>query len=231
MDNIIDKTLTKILKMARTLSIFKTLLYLVGGILILAFNERIEDYIYLIVGVDLIATASLEFAEEIVRRKYKRHHNHLGNALFTIIAGILILSIFHNDIYKVSVIWATATIVNSTIEINEGLHEIRERKAFSTINLVFAIVEIVFSILLLIEPEENAEHFLTHIYLLGAGFVLESIEELFIIFAPYIFKNWKIEITTKEEVYIEKNEPLNKENNVDDNSNNNLENNTEKKLW
>lgn len=202
MDNIIDKTLKKILKIARTLSIFKVLLYLVGGILILVLNEAIEEYIYLIVGADLILTSLVEIMEEIVKRKYRKRHSHLGSAVFTIIAGILILTIFHDNVYKVSVMWAVATVVNSTIEINEGLYEIHERKSFAIINFVFAVAEIIFSILLLIEPEENAEHFITHIYLLGAGFVLESLESLFEVFFPFFKFNDKKEsnknIETKE---------------------------------
>ena len=134
------------------------------------------------------ALSSLELMKEIVDRGYKEAHNHIGSALFTIIVGILILTLFHDNVYKVSVMWAVATVVNSTMEINEGLHEIHERKAFSIINLAFATIEIVFSILLLIEPEENAEHFLTHIYLLGAGFVLESAEELITVFSPFLVR-------------------------------------------
>lgn len=188
MDTVIDKTFKKILRIARTFSLVRTLFYLIGGLLILALNEKIEDYIYIIVGVDLILTSTLEFMEEIVKRRYKRIHNHIGSSLFSIIVGILILTIFHNNIYKVSVMWALATVVNSIIEVNEGLHEIHERKAFSIINLAFALAEIVFSILLLIEPEENAEHFLTHIYLLGAGFILEAIEALISVFSPFLAK-------------------------------------------
>ena len=188
MANVLDKTLKKILKIARTLSIFRMIAYLIGGILILAFNERIEDYIYLIVGIDLIIVSSLEFIKEIVDRGYRRSSNHIGTAAFTIIVGILILTIFKDNVYKVSVMWAVATVVNSTMEINEGLHEIHERKTFSIINLGFALTEIVFSILLLIEPEENAEHFLTHIYLLGVGFILESGESLLSVISPFLAK-------------------------------------------
>ena len=188
MKDVLNLTLKKILKIARTLSIIRTILYLIGGILILVLNENIEQYIYLIVGIDLIIVSSLELMKEIVDRGYKEAHNHIGSALFTIIVGILILTLFHDNVYKVSVMWAVATVVNSTMEINEGLHEIHERKAFSIINLAFATIEIVFSILLLIEPEENAEHFLTHIYLLGAGFVLESAEELITVFSPFLVR-------------------------------------------
>lgn len=188
MVNPVDYTLKKILRIARALSFASTLAYLIGGILILALNEKIEGYIYLIVGIDIIVVASLELMKEIVDRGYKESHNHIGTALFTLIVGILILTLFHDNVYKVSVMWACATVVNSTMEINEGLHEIHERKAFSIINLVFAGVEIVFSILLLIEPEENQEHFLTHIYLLGVGFMLESIEELISVFSPFLAK-------------------------------------------
>ena len=188
MKDVLNLTLKKILKIARTLSIIRTILYLIGGILILALNENIEQYIYLIVGIDLIIVSSLELMKEIVDRGYKEAHNHIGSALFTVIVGILILTLFHDNVYKVSVMWAVATVVNSTMEINEGLHEIHERKAFSIINLAFATIEIVFSILLLIEPEENAEHFLTHIYLLGAGFVLESAEELITVFSPFLVR-------------------------------------------
>ena len=125
---------------------------------------------------------------EIVKRKYRVAYNHIGTSLFSLVVGILIITYFHNDIYKVSVMWAVATVVNSTIEINEGLHEISKRKAFSIINLLFALAEIVFSILLLIEPEENAEHFITHIYLLGVGFILEASEELISVFSPVLIR-------------------------------------------
>lgn len=188
MANAVDYTLKKILKIARSLSIVSTLFYLIGGILILVLNEEYQGYIYLIVGLDLIVVASLELMKEIVDRGYKESHNHIGTAIFTIIIGVLILTIFHKNVYKVSVMWAVATVVNSTMEINEGLHEIHERKVFSFINLIFAIAEIVFSVLLLIEPEENAEHFLTHIYLLGIGFLLESLESLISVFSPFLVK-------------------------------------------
>lgn len=188
MANVLDLTLKKILKIARALSIVRTIAYLVGGILILSLNEKIEDYIYLIVGIDLILVSSLELMKEIVDRGYKEAHNHIGTAIFTIVVGILILTLFKDSIYKVSVMWAVATVVNSTMEINEGLHEIHQRRAFSIINLLFALTEIVFSILLLIEPEENAEHFLTHIYLLGVGFILESGEALISVFSPFLAK-------------------------------------------
>ena len=131
---------------------------------------------------------ALELMKEIVDRGYKESHNHIGTAVFMIIVGILILTLFHSNVYKVSVMWAVATVVNSTMEINEGLHEIHERKTFSLINLGFAVAEIVFSILLLIEPEENAEHFLTHIYLLGIGFILEAGEALLSVFSPFLTK-------------------------------------------
>ena len=188
MANAVDITLKKILKIARALSAVRTLAYLIGGILILVLNEKIEEYIYLVVGIDLILVASLELMKEIVDRGYKEAHNHIGTAIFTIIVGVLILTIFHDNVYKVSVMWAAATVVTSTMEINEGLHEIHERKAFSILNLVFAVAEIVFSILLLIEPEENAEHFLTHIYLLGVGFIIEAAEALITVFSPFLQK-------------------------------------------
>ena len=214
MKNALDYTLKKILKIARALTIVKTILYLIGGILILVLNEKIEDYIYLIVGIDIMLAATLELMKEIVDRGYKEAHNHIGSAIFTIIVGILILTLFHDNVYKVSVMWAVATIVNSTMEINEGLHEIHERKAFSIINLSFALVEIVFSILLLIEPEENAEHFLTHIYLLGVGFILESGEELLKVFSPFLAKIPVVNaIPAMKRIADERNEELKEEEN------------------
>ena len=83
----------------------------------------------------------------------------------------------------------------------------------SIINLVFAVAEIFFSIMLLIEPEENAEHFITHIYLLGIGFLLEAIEALISVFSPFLVKvpgmkvipgMQKIADEREEEIEIEK---------------------------
>ena len=209
MKNVLDLTLKKILKIARALSAVKTLLYLIGGILILILNEKIENQIYLIVGIDLMLVASVELMEEIVDRGYREAHNHIGSAAFTAIVGILILTIFHDNVYKVSVMWAVATVVNSTMEINEGLHEIHKRKSFAIVNLTFAVVEIIFSVLLLIEPEENKEHFLTHIYLLGTGFVLESLEELLKVISPFLTKVPVVNvIPTIEKAYDERNEEI-----------------------
>lgn len=186
MKNKVDLTLKKILKIASTLSIFGTLFYLVGGILIFLMTGQVAEYIYLIVGIDMIIVATLDLMKEIVNRKIRESYNHIGTAIFTIIVGILILTVFRDNIYRVSVMWAVVTVVNSMIEINEGLHEMHERKVFAFINFVFAILEIIFSIWLLIEPEENEEHLLTHIYLLGTGFLLEAVEELLSIFSPII---------------------------------------------
>ena len=66
MAGIFNRTIKKVLRIARALSILRTISYLVGGILILVLNEQIEDYIYLIVGIDLILVASLELMKEIV---------------------------------------------------------------------------------------------------------------------------------------------------------------------
>jgi hypothetical protein len=188
MGNPFDFTFKKILKLARALSIVRTFAYLAGGISILVLNEAIENYIYLIVGFDVLIISALDLMREAVRRGYKVSNNHIGTALFSFIVGILILTVFHHDIYIVSVMWATVTVVNSTMEINEGLHEFHEKKSFSLINLLFAVAEITFSILLLIEPEENVEHVHTHIYLLGIGFILEATEALIGIFSPLLVK-------------------------------------------
>lgn len=185
---IIDQTFKRILKLARALSFFTALLYLVSGIFILLYNEKIEHYIYLIVGINLIAASLLDFMKEIVEKTYKKGYNHIGTAIFTMLVGIIILTVFKDNIYRVSVMWAAATVVNSTMEINEGIHEIYKRKTFGIINVLFAIAEIVFSILLLIEPEENAEHLITHIYLLGVGFILEALEDLIKILAFVLIK-------------------------------------------
>ena len=188
MDNVVDLTLRKILRIAKALSIFGTIFYLIGGIMIFFMTGQIVEYVYLIVGIDMIIVAFIDLLREIVNKKIKEEYNHIGTAIFTIIVGILILTVFRTNIYKVSVMWAVATVVNSMMEINEGLHEIHEKKAFAIINLVFAVLEIVFSVWLLIEPEENEEHLMTHIYLLGAGFLLEAAEELISIFSPLIAK-------------------------------------------
>ena len=188
MANPLDITFNKILKIARTLSFVRTIAYLAGGILILVLNESIEDYIYLIVGIDLVLVSIVVLMREFVRRGYKVSHNHIGTSLFTLIVGILILTLFHENVYKVSVMWAVATVVSSTMEINEGLHELHEKKSFSLINLGFNVAEIAFSILLLIEPEENVEHFRTHIYLLGVGLIMEASEALISMFSPLLVK-------------------------------------------
>ena len=210
MENKVDLTLRKILRIARALSIFGTIFYLVGGIMIFFMQGQIVEYVYLIVGIDMIIVAFIELLKEIVNRKIAESYNHIGTAIFTIIIAILILTVFRTNIYKVSVMWAVATVVNSMVEINEGLHEIHERKAFALINLGFAVAEIIFSVWLLIEPEENEEHLMTHIYLLGTGFILEALEELISIFSPLLAKaKMAMFIPNVQQLAIEREEEVN----------------------
>ncbi len=188
MTNPFDFTFNKILKIRRFLSIFITMLYLVTGIIILVLNKEIEDNLYLIIGIEFILISSLELMQEYVNRAYKTTNNHIGTYLFVLAIGIIILARINKDIYVVSLMWAVATIVNSTTSINEGLHLLNERKAFSFINLALSLAEIIFSILLLMQPNENEEHVLTHIYLLGISFLVESGEELIRVFSPFLKK-------------------------------------------
>ncbi len=188
MRNPIDLTFKTILKIRRALSLFITTMFLVTGIILLILNKEIENQIYIILGIEFLLISSIELMQEYVNRAYRNTYNHIATYLFIFVVGILMLTTFNNDFYIVGIMWAVATIVSAITSINEGLHLLNERKAFSFINLAFSAVEIVFSILMLIQPDENEEHFITHIYLLGTSLLIESGEELLRVFSPLLAK-------------------------------------------
>lgn len=177
-----------VLKILRIMALIRSFIYLVGGILIIFFNKKLFDFIFIIVGIDIILLSSLDLLQEFLEFNNHRSNNRIGTSLLVLVIGVLILAIFNDDIYIVGVMWALSTILNSSLKINDGIGAIGKHRTFNLINLGFAVVEIVFSMLLLLEPSSTEEHFIIHIYLLGTSLLIESLEELIKMFSPFLIK-------------------------------------------
>ena len=99
-----------ILKILRIMALIRSFIYLVGGILIIFFNKKLFDFIFIIVGIDIILLSSLDLLQEFLEFNNHRSNNRIGTSLLVLVIGVLILAIFNDDIYIVGVMWALATI-------------------------------------------------------------------------------------------------------------------------
>ena len=178
----------KFRKSIKLLSIVKLIAHIIAGLLILILNTNLQQYIFLVVGIDLIFVYSLSLFTEIVNKTVKKY-NQTGSSLLSIILGILILVFFNDDFYVVSVMWAVASIVNAIIKINNGINELRKVQVFTVVDILFSIVEIVYSIILLMNPADFTEHIVKHIYLLGIGLLLAALDQLITMFTPAFVKS------------------------------------------
>ena len=91
-----------------------------------------------------------------------------------LILGVVVVTTVHQFDY-VCVIWATWTIVREAFDFYEIAHKIYH-KFPAIFSMILSVVEIVFSIMLLIFATEH--HALTHIYLLIPEFVINGLSPL-----------------------------------------------------
>ncbi len=152
------------LKLKRIVKISKILIYLCLGILILLFRNDIYDYLYLIVSLPILYVAVQEFIYEIYTKSYLNELNKIGSLLIEIILATIIL-FTKTDIELLCIIWGIIVIIKGTTALNNVIHLLVTKKFIAaSLEGIEAIIQIVFAILLVIEPEEHVSF---HIILLG----------------------------------------------------------------
>ena len=87
-----------ILKILRIMALIRSFIYLIGGILIIFFNKKLFDFIFIIVGIDIILLSSLDLLQEFLEFNNHRSNNRIGTSLLVLVIGVLILAIFNDDI-------------------------------------------------------------------------------------------------------------------------------------
>ena len=152
-------------------------LCLIIAILIGVFSTQLLNYIHFLVGAVMVLYGLEGVFLPLTRfKKGFIHHYQFYLGSLEMLLGILMLSAIRNFEY-VCIIWGTWTIVRESFELYETEHKIHH-KFPAVFSLVLSIIEIIFSILLILFATEH--HALTHIYLLIPEFVIYGL-------SPFLF--------------------------------------------
>ncbi len=153
--------------MKKTLDFIKPILYILTGIVIILFSNHITDYLPYVVGTIMI----LVNIEAIIVDILEHDYGHTGYKAGIIVLGILIMTASSHDFEAICIIWATISIINGGRSLMKSALEIKKSWIYA-VDFVVAILSIVLSIFLIIDP---LEHVTTHIILLGIEIMLDGI--------------------------------------------------------
>ena len=145
------------------------------AVLIGVFAHELLEYLHLLVGAVMLVYGVEGIFFPCTRSKIKffiEYQFYLG--FIEILLGILMMTAV-KDFNNICMIWATWTIVRESFELYEETHKILKRFP-ALLSLSLSIVEIVFSVLLIIFASEH--HALTHIYLLVPEFIICGLSPL-----------------------------------------------------
>lgn len=173
--------------MLKILKINKAIIYTILGILVLIFRADILNYLYLFVSIPVLVIALEELAYGIYVKSYKNQFNDLGEIILKIVLSIfLLLYNKEEELLEVCVLWGIIVIISATMAINKAIFELSHKKiTVFLFEMVISTAQIVFSILLIIDPFEHVNF---HIILLGIEMLLVGSKE-FLSFIYIKFKN------------------------------------------
>jgi len=150
----------------------------VFAVLIGVFARNLLDLLhYLVGGVMLLYGLEGLIFPLLKDRKniLKEYQTFLG--VIELLLGIIMVTTIR-DMTTICVMWGTWTIVRESYELFETSHKFMN-KFPAILSFVLSIVEIVFSVLLIISAYEDYEHHaLTHIYLLVPELIINAISPI-----------------------------------------------------
>ena len=153
--------------------IIKTILYLIGGIAVLALNETIMGhhyYVGIVVGIVILSYAIDVMIIGVISRNIL---TRVG--IYTVTTHVLlavVLFLVRDTLVTVCLVWAVWTILREGNEISEGIHRIMNKKS-GFINILESVIIIMFSFAMILEPTEHHAH--VHIIILGIELILEAL--------------------------------------------------------
>lgn len=153
--------------MKKTLDLIKPLVYIITGIAIIIFSKQIVNYLPYVVGLIMI----LVNIEAIIVDAIEKDYEHFGYKLGIIVLGIVIMTAAFDDFEAICIIWATISIINGGRSLIKSIIDIKKAKVINIIGVLLALLSIVLSIFLIIDP---LEHVTSHIVLLGLEIILDG---------------------------------------------------------
>ena len=155
--------------------IFRLVVFTALAIVIGVMAHQIMPYINYLVGGAMIVygVEGLIFSVDRERAHfYKDYQFFLGT--IELLLGIIMMTLI-KDAPTTCVIWGTWTIVRESYELYETSHKIMHHFP-AVLSLILSIIEIVFSVLLIVSASGEYEHHaLTHVYLLIPELIINGI--------------------------------------------------------
>ena len=163
------------MKKMRIYYIVRLSLFLAIAVLIGVYAQHLLEYLPFLVGGVIVLYGFEAMFLPVTRLKlffFREYQFYLG--LVEVLLGSVMMAVVR-DFNSICMIWGTWTIVRESFEIYEtGVKILKKFPAFLSLSL--SIIEIVFSVLLIVFASEH--HALTHIYLLVPEFVIYGISPL-----------------------------------------------------
>ena len=161
------------MKFHYTLLFIKASLFFVIGVLIFALQHILNENIGLLVGCNLILNGIVYLITLLIKKSLKTEYTDIYDALINVVLGLMVCLLIRDEFDKVCMVWAVWTIARQSKNVY-ALYSLGERhKWFIIVNAVEAVVITVFSILLMLHT--TPEHAATHVLILGAEFLFESL--------------------------------------------------------
>lgn len=156
---------------------FRLVIFTALAVLIGVFAHELLPNLHYLVGAAMILYGfeGLLFSiNKSLKKFFLDYQFFLG--CIELLLGIVMMSLMRN-MHFICVMWGTWTIVRESFELYETSHKFFH-KFPAVLSLALSIIEIVFSILLIVAAEEPHHHALTHIYLLIPELVINALSPL-----------------------------------------------------
>lgn len=157
--------------------IFRLVVFTAIAIVIGIFAHELLPNLHYLVGAAMILYGfeGLLFSVSKTQKKFYQDYQFFLGCM-ELLLGIVMMSLMRN-MHFICVMWGTWTIVRESFELYETSHKFLH-KFPAVLSLALSIIEIVFSILLIVAAEEPHHHALTHIYLLIPELIINALSPL-----------------------------------------------------
>ena len=165
------------MKVFKSLKAVKFILFVVWGILIFIFKDKIaehsEEHFYLaaLVASLMFAYSIFDFIDLLEKKKTLEAHTKLFDCIIQVVFGIIILadSAIRGNYATICIIWAVWSICREGEELAEDLERFKEHIP-AYLNVIESIIVLVLSFMLIANP--HPEHAKLHLILLGFELIL-----------------------------------------------------------
>ena len=165
------------MKVCRTLKGVKFVLFIIWGILVFIFTDKIaahsetDPQLTFLVASLMFAYSIFDIVDMIEKKKTFAAHTAFFNCIIQIVFGIVILADgkIRNEYSTICIIWAVWSICREGQELAEDLERFKEHIP-AYLNVIESIIVLVLSFMLIASP--HAEHAKSHVILLGFELIL-----------------------------------------------------------